>query len=324
VLTRRPAETALRCGVRAIHSFDIPAMLRAMRKSELFVNGGGSLIQDVTSTRSLCYYLFTLRAAKKRGCRVMMYGCGVGPVRRAGNRRLAGRIINRSVDAITLREEHSLQELRSYGVTEPEITVASDPALSLPAAPSCEVDAAAAALGMAPGDQYFCLCVRRWPGMQEKLPYFAAAADYAWEKFGMHPLLISINPQQDTELLSSLRSQIQTPCLTVTEEIAPAMMIGLMERMALVMSMRLHLLIFAASRAVPMAGISYDPKVAAFLDYISQENCLEYADLTGPAQLYALIDAAAAADKSALAARTAQIIAVEQRNAEVARRLLEN
>lgn len=43
---------------------------------------GGSLMQDVTSTRSIWYYCYTLYAAKKRGCKVMMYGCGIGPINR--------------------------------------------------------------------------------------------------------------------------------------------------------------------------------------------------------------------------------------------------
>ena len=100
-------------------------------------------------------------------------------------------------------------------------------------------------------------------------------------------------------------------------------MIGLMERMSLVMSMRLHLLIFAASRAVPLAGISYDPKVAAFLDYIAQDSCLDYGALRDASQLTALVDAAVSADRAALRARTEEIVAVEHRNVEVAKRLLE-
>ena len=323
VLTRLTTETARSCGVSAVHSFDLPRILRTMRRCELFVNGGGSLIQDVTSTRSLLYYLFMLRAAHRRGCRVMMYGCGVGPVRRDANRRRAGRVINGCVDAITLREAHSLGELERYGVTKPAVTVASDPALSLaPAAPDA-VDEAAAVLGMEPGASYFCLCVRRWQGMRGNLPLFAAAADYAHDRYGLRPLLLCINPQQDAEVNERLRELIRADCLTVTEPLAPDVMIGLMERMSLVMSMRLHLLIFAASRAVPLAGISYDPKVAAFLDYIAQDSCLDYGALRDASQLTALVDAAVSADRAALRARTEEIVAVEHRNVEVAKRLLE-
>ena len=82
VLSRSPAETAKKHNVRAIYKFNMPAVLREMRRSQLYLNGGGSLIQDATSSRSLYYYLFTILAAKLLGCRVIMYGCGIGPVSR--------------------------------------------------------------------------------------------------------------------------------------------------------------------------------------------------------------------------------------------------
>jgi len=43
-----------------------------MRNSKLFINGGGSLIQDNTSTRSLIYYLGMIWLAKKMGMKVMI------------------------------------------------------------------------------------------------------------------------------------------------------------------------------------------------------------------------------------------------------------
>lgn len=52
-----------------------------MKKAHLFISGGGSLIQNATSRRSLRYYLWTLRHAKRCGCKVMMYGCGIGPIK---------------------------------------------------------------------------------------------------------------------------------------------------------------------------------------------------------------------------------------------------
>ena len=72
VLSRNPEETKLCHGVRSLHMFDLPAIYRLMGRTKLYINGGGSLIQDVTSRRSLWYYLFTLRMAKRRGCKVLM------------------------------------------------------------------------------------------------------------------------------------------------------------------------------------------------------------------------------------------------------------
>ena len=322
VLSRNPAETRAQHGVEALHTFDLPGFLRAMRRCELYVNGGGSLIQDVTSSRSLWYYLYTLSAAKKRGCKVMMYGCGVGPVNRPANRRRAGRVIDRNVDAITLREKSSLNVLRSLGVTKPEIAVAAEPALSLERAPDETLDAMFRDYGMEKDGHYFCICVRRWRGMREKLPVFAAAADYAWEKYGMTPVLLSVNRQQDDDSARQLRELSKAPCVVVTDTMRAEGVIGFLSRMDAVLAMRLHPLIFSASQSVPLIGVSYDPKVSAFLDDIDQTNYIEYDALTRAEQLYPMIDAAAHADREALREATARLRKLERRNVETARRLL--
>ena len=91
VLSRNPKETKLRYRVGAIHTFD-PRFLLKMCRTKLYINGGGSLIQDVTSTRSLRYYLSNIAAAKLCGNEVLMYGCGIGPVSVPKNRASAGKL----------------------------------------------------------------------------------------------------------------------------------------------------------------------------------------------------------------------------------------
>ena len=134
----RPKETRLRHRVNAVYTFNVPAFARRMRHAKLYVNGGGSLMQDVTSRRSLWFYLYTLACAKRRGCRVMMYGCGIGPIHYPYNRKRVTKVLNRCVDVITLRDSASREELQGLGVTTPEIVVAADPTVILPAA-SAEV-----------------------------------------------------------------------------------------------------------------------------------------------------------------------------------------
>ena len=63
VLSKDPAATRLTYRVRSIHRSHILSWRKAMRKSVLYLNGGGSLIQDVTSRRSLWYYLYNIRSA---------------------------------------------------------------------------------------------------------------------------------------------------------------------------------------------------------------------------------------------------------------------
>ena len=129
VMSKNPRRTTMLSNVRSIYTFFQPEVPAGSGKAKLFISGGGSLIQDATSTRSLLFYLYTIAKAHKAGCKVMMYGCGVGPVSRRINRRLAARVINRCVNLITLRDPDSARELAGMGVDKPEIQLTADPAL---------------------------------------------------------------------------------------------------------------------------------------------------------------------------------------------------
>ena len=323
VMTRDPAGASARLGLTAVHTFNFPRFLAVMRRRALYINGGGSLIQDVTSRRSLWYYLFTLRAAKRLGCKVMMYGCGIGPVKRPGGVERTRRVLNSCVDAITLREPDSIEELARFGVTKSEIILASDPALTLPSAPAEEVDAALEAAGAAPEGKYICFALRLWPGFGEKAGVFAAAARHAHEAYGLTPVFLPINHLDDGQAAALVAEKLgDTPHVLLPGPMSSALVIGLMSRMQVVVSMRLHGLIFAAGQGVPLIGVSYDPKVTAFLRCVDA-GCVPLEGLE-EGELCRLIDGAAArsGDAAALEENVRKLRAIEHRSMETAARLL--
>ncbi len=327
VMTRKPRATRRIHRVGAIYTFHFPAFCRRMSKSVLYANGGGSLIQDVTSHRSLWFYLFTLAAAKRLGCRVMMYGCGIGPIQSPRNRKRAGRIINRNVDAITLRDCASLDELAALGVDRPRIQVAADPAVSLPAAPAEEAEAVLEQAGLRPqeGQRYLGVTVRPWPGFEDKLSAFAQAIDYAYEAHGLLPVFLPIEGRLDVAAAKQVAARLQKAPATVLPPCASSELTSaLSARMDVALSMRLHALIFAAARGVPLVGVVYDPKVSAFLERVEQDLFVPLEDLTAQG-LCALLDAAEARtrDRAALSAKTARLVELEQINREQAAQLLE-
>lgn len=323
VLSRRPDETAARLGVNALHTFDFRGFLRVMKRVKLYINGGGSLIQDVTSRRSLMYYLYTLRAAKKRGARVIMYGCGIGPVSRRGDVPMTRHILSRYVDVITLREPDSMDELARFGVKGPEILLSADPAMTLgPAAPGV-VDEKMRALGLDPGGNYVCFCLRRWPGFEEKAECFARAADMVREKYGLTPVFLSINHRSDGEAADRAASYMKQSPVILREPMDTGLTIGIMSRMRAVCSMRLHGLIFAAGNGVPLVGVSYDPKVTAFLGYAGGNACLELESLTAEALCSAVETALSDGELTFRRAQAEKLAQLADVNIECARKLLE-
>ncbi len=320
VLSRRPMRTKLVYRVDAIHTFQMPRWSRRMRKTRLYISGGGSLIQDVTSRRSLWYYLYNMRAAKRRGNQVMMYGCGIGPVIRQHHRELSAKTMNRYVDAITLREPDSLRELRDMGVKNPAVYLSADPALILPAAPPEVVDSAMLSHNIPLDGDYLCFALRKWPGFEEKLPAIRAAAAYAYREYGLTPLFLAVEQLKDPEILLKAAEGLTVPYCMMTGSDDPAAIAGVLARMRAVVSMRLHALIFAAGQGVPLVGLVYDPKVSAFLKYIGEELYVDLVHLDGET-LSGLIDRAVEEKRGEQS--VARLVEMERVNRRVAKRLYE-
>ena len=324
VLTKDPKATRLTYRVRTAGRMDVGTWKKAMRHAGLYINGGGSLIQDVTSRRSLWFYLHNIQAAHKAGCKVQMYGCGIGPVLREQHRKLAANVLNASVDVITLREPDSLKELQSMGVTKPEILLTADPALTLPAASEDEIDSVLLRAGIPPRGKYLCFALRNWKGFEDKAPLFAQAAKYAYETYGLTPVFAAVEKHLDPVAGRLAAAGLDIPHYFLDDAGSAGTIIGALSRMQAVVSMRLHALIFAAGQGIPLAGVVYDPKVSAFLRYIGQENFLDLDALTADA-LKAMIDCMVSSPISpeAQAAAVQKLRQIEQVNVDTARRLLE-
>jgi polysaccharide pyruvyl transferase CsaB len=166
VLSRNPAETMKMYRVNAFNRLNLLNVLQVMKKSRLFIYGGGNLIQDNTSTRSLFFYLGTTWLAKRLGLKVMFYGNGIGPLKKQANRRLTSRIIDQ-VDVITLREELSLKELKSLGIGKPRIIMTADPAMTVSAKDPIQSENALKRQGIVPGTPLVGFSVRKYPGHED-------------------------------------------------------------------------------------------------------------------------------------------------------------
>lgn len=289
VMSRRPEETKLLYRTDAVYTFNFWSVLRRFRHAALYINGGGSLMQDVTSTRSLKYYLFTLDAAKYLGCKVMMYGCGIGPIRRPGNRRHTARTINRAVDLITLRDDLSQGELTRMGIVEPEIKLAADPTIILKPASDAQIDQAMEALGIPVGGRYLGFGLRNWKGLDTVAEEIVRAAEYAHDRYGLTPVFVPIEFPSDLEPARMIADKLRCPSHVITERLPIEVTIGLLARMQTVIGIRLHSLMFSAGRGVPVIGMSYDIKVDGFLKYIGSRTCIPLGEVTAD-KLVPLID----------------------------------
>lgn len=265
------AHTRRTYGIDTVGRFNPFAVLGAMRRARLLLSGGGSLIQDATSTKSLLYYLAIITAAKMMGLKVMLYANGMGPISDKNVGRVS-RVLNK-VDLITLRENISMKEIERCRITGPRVEVTADPAYLLK---PCSPERARELLGGAgAGGPLVAVSVREWKAagadFEEQV---ALAADMLAER-GYTPLFFPMQLSRDLPISLRIKGKMKADAAVIDRELAVAEMLGVVRECGAVIGMRLHSLIFASAVNVPMIGIIYDPKIRGSMEYMNQRRYIE-------------------------------------------------
>lgn len=272
VISANPQDTRQRHGVKAVGWLDLAGILGALRHGDILLSGGGSLLQNVTSRRSLYYYLLIIWLAQLLGTPVMLYAQGIGPINGRIARWIMGYIGNR-VKMITVRDRGSLKELASLGITRPPIEPTADPVHAIH-----QVDTAqgreillrhGALVGQKP---LVCISVREWCNMNHYKEIVAQAADRIVEDFQAQVVFLPMQYPEDVKTAQMVADMAQHEMLVLPEEYNTSQLLSIVGNMDLLISVRLHALIFAGVMGVPMIGISYDPKVDRFLESVGEES----------------------------------------------------
>ena len=271
VLSNAPQETKNEYGVDAVYRFSPLAVYRAIRKCDYFISGGGSLLQDETSAKSLLYYVSLIRAAQLHRKPVMIFANGIGPIRRTSGQRMVRNCLNKA-GSITLREDSSYQALRDIGVTNPNIRVTADPVFLIDGIPEAEARALLAKSGAAEGARRLIgVSLRPARGLEEHLDALARFCDGIAAQPGAGLVFLDMQDPWDGQISRRVEEKMSARACRFASRSAPEMM-GVIRCMDAVVSMRLHTLIFSAKQRVPLLGIVYDPKVSAYLQMLDMPS----------------------------------------------------
>ncbi len=268
VLSADPDATGDAHGVRAAPRWPPGELRRTIAAADLLLSGGGSLLQDATSTRSLMYYLLTLHYARAAGVPCVIHAQGLGPLGGWWARRAAAHVLARAA-AVTLRDEASAQLARELGVPDDLVTVAADPAFLLEPAARAEAVAILAEAGADAGTPLLGIVVREWRGARDLLPGLARVGRLAREQWGAQVVVLPFQPSADAEVSHELIALLSDAVLLEGSP-HPRALMAIIGQTSVLVAMRLHALIFAAAQAVPAVGISYDPKVEALCAEVGQ------------------------------------------------------
>ncbi len=274
VLSADPRETTKNYRVNAINRLNLFEIIKHMKKAELLISGGGTLIQDSTSTKSLIYYLTVINLAIKNKLKVMLYSNGIGPLNNKRNVLRAKKVLDKT-DVITLRDPGALRVLQDMGVTKPEILVSADPVFGMDFADREKGKELLKSFNL-PAERVLGVSVRK---TRDTSPAFervvAKMCDYAAREYGFNIVFIPMQAAKDEAISRSIMSRMTEPASIIDKRLNVSEIISVVSALDICIGMRLHSLIYAASGNVPLIGIAYDPKIKSFMRYIGHDMCLE-------------------------------------------------
>lgn len=269
VFSMNPADTQARHSVeKAINprSLTRKEVVPLVRELDLLILGGGGILYD----RDASAYLREVNVANELGVPVLLYAISAGPLATEAARRAVREALNASpTTLITVRDREACRLLDDVGVTN-EVHLTADPAFLLEPEPLSEqaleaegVDFSRALVGFSvrePG-----------PAAPDIDPddyheMLANAADFVIERFDSEVLFVpmeKIDVRHSHAVVAHMRNSERAEILR--RRYSPGQILDLMGRFEFAVGMRLHFLIFAASRGTAFAALPYASKVSGLL-----------------------------------------------------------
>ena len=250
-------------GIRCVKRMSPLSVISELSEAEVLVLGGGTLLQDRTSLRSLIYYALVCETASVLGVRTELWGNGLTPPHSLISARIMARVLNKA-SYIGLRDEASVIE--ALKLISPEVGdrlyLERDLADGQRAAEPLRVRFLQKDLGLLRDGEltdYAVIAVKGSEGrgfieiLEQKLSELA--------KIGLFLVFLPMFPREDSAVCRSLADNFGG---RVAEGLSESDAVGLMKDSQVVCGMRLHALVFASAASVPFVGFGGDPKIQSF------------------------------------------------------------
>ncbi len=263
VLSYAPEITAATYEVKACPRWNGVAIGQCLRQVDALIWGGGSLLQDRTSWRSLIYYTGLMGVAQQMNRITVAWAQGLGPLDRRWTQWLARQCL-RECDRVSVRDPVAAEQLEIWGIPH---QVGVDPVWALTPASRPEWQNLP--------DPMIAVVLRDHPHLTPTRYQHLATALVAFQQItGTYVLLIpfQLPPTEpiggaDYTIAEQLHQQLPSVSQIVTLR-DPRELMGLFQRVRWTLTMRYHGLVMAAAGGSRCFGLSYDPKVKTLLQVL--------------------------------------------------------
>ena len=249
--------------IRSVYTFKITDIIGTITKSDCLISGGGSLLQDATSFKSLIYYLGIIFIGLICRKKVLIFSQGIGPITNPFGRFLTALLLKHCT-YISVRDTKSRDFLKNYGI---DAELVCDPVFSTEIPPSSKTKTVAVQL-------------RDCKAMNEDfidrlaLKISKEFTDYDIKIFPFQKTLDTEVSKKFEKALNLLNPDIKTK---VYEDITDEEIVKEISGCEYLAAMRFHAIIVGLLASVKTLAINYDIKI----EKIASEFNLPIINLSG-------------------------------------------
>lgn len=247
VFSKSPQTTSKKLTVNSINTFDIKNVINQLKNTDTLISGGGSLLQDTTSIKSLLYYLFVIRTAQFFKKDVIIFAQGIGPIKNCFGRFITKQLLKKC-KYVTVRDKKSLELLNNWGI---EADLVSDPVWNIE-------------LPKHSPQKRIGIQLREWQNVKDNYLEKLASniiKDYADYKIEIYSFQDAIDIEISTKFEKILKEQNPNIKTQIIKACSIEETIQKFSNLDKLIAMRYHACLLALKFGIPTLAINYDPKV---------------------------------------------------------------
>jgi len=267
-------------------------ILKTIKPNDIFILGGGGLVQDQSSVLNIPYHLIKIILALLLNLKIGLLFVGIGPVNSKLNRILTKIILNK-VKVIVVRDENSKIFLRELKIKVP-ILVGADPTIFLKPKKTQKCidlfnkirEKEITKIGIALRSFGY---MGTWFYLKKKILKYnrdfqfskfkrkiSKICDWLIDNYKANIIFLDFYPDRDNkiakEIISRMKNKDKTFIFTEWED--PSELLYVIKNLDILIGMRLHSLIFSSAVGTPFIGINYAPKIENFVNSLNLQSCL--------------------------------------------------
>lgn len=249
VLSSNPVKTAM---LYDVHSENFLRFIKPILESDVLISGGGSLLQDITSLKSLIYYLAVIVTALVFNKKVIIFAQGFTPFKTKIGAFLT-KFVLKYCDKIYVRDAKSQEILRNLNIAA---DLVSDPVFGLEIPDKKEKSGVGIQL-------------RGFYSLTDS--FLERLAEEVVHRFQDKSIkLISLQDQIDLPILNKFSQLLETKGIktTICQNLSVENAIEELSQLEYLIAMRFHANLVAVKSGVKVLGINYDIKVHNLAQYV--------------------------------------------------------